>query len=127
MLWSVLQIDAFYKREEKGWANMIELGIIPIGVCQAYYLGLQDKKIKVATFRRWASVKGSAPLRPSLCIFCSSLTPCLFGCCAPDITLLCVQNLPAFQNFARVPPPSWTQILRCVVFEVFNSQILGRV
>ena len=44
---------------------MIELGIIPIGVCQAYYLGLQDKKIKIATQMMSFSKK-----KHSLKVFC---------------------------------------------------------
>ena len=49
VLWSVLQRDAFNEWEGKGRVNMIELGIIPIGVCQAYYMSLWAKKIKTTT------------------------------------------------------------------------------
>lgn len=71
---------------------MIELGITPIGVCQAYYLSLWAKKMKTAT-QKMSCSKGKHSLR--------ALSVCLpRGGCAPDVTVLCVQNPSALQNSA---------------------------
>ena len=157
----VLHMDGFYEWEEKRWAHVIEVGIIPMGVCQAYYLGLVREKDDEPQEER--------ALLKAFCVrFLQFPDPWPFGWRVPDSSPLCVQthllrshlvllfSWPHLQH-VDVPasgikpvPPQWPEpqqwqrwILNSpshqvtapphllehflVVFEVFNSQILGRV